>query len=89
MHIINSKTNPALSVITFLLFVITKLIHGVLASEGIILTNSVVTDTNPHTLVFFTINITCFAKAFIQPVHVNGVAVISTAHTNNSFSCII
>ena len=89
MHIINSKTNSALTIIAFLLFVIAKLIHGVLASKGIILTNSVMADTNPHALVFFTINITCFAKAFIQPVHVNSVAVVSTAHAYNSFTGII
>ena len=89
MHVVYCHAYAAFAIIAFLFLVIAKFIHGVLAAVSIILANAVMTDTYPHAFIFFTVNIACFAKAFVQTIHINCVAVVSTAHVKNGFAGVI
>ena len=89
MHVVNCHAYAAFAVIAFLFLVIAEFIHSVLAAVSIILANAVMADTHPHAFIFFTVNITCFAKAFIQTVHINSIAVVCTAHIKNGFTGVI
>ena len=64
-HVVNSHTYAAFTVVAVLLNIVAHFIHGVLAAEGVVLTDSVVADAHPHALFIFRADVACFAKAFI------------------------
>ena len=65
VHVVNSHTYAAFTVVAVLLNIVAHFIHGVLAAEGVVLTDSVVADAHPHALFIFRADVACFAKAFI------------------------